>query len=672
MESEFKFRKFRLSNAFIDRYKDLQPKMDIVGLVVYYRTYSRYLESEGRGEHWYETVRRVVEGCINTQKKHCLDRHLEWKENLAQKTAQKMYDKIYNFKFTPPGRGLWMMGTEYVEKNGGAALNNCAGTTTEDIDVRKAYPFAWATDALMLGCGVSSDLKGANKITVKQPIIDEPYLYQIPDSREGWVNSIYMLLNSYFNGTPKIEFDYSLIRKNGEPIKGFGGTASGAEPLKSSHEKIAQLLNSKIGNKLSAVDIVDLYNFIASFVIAGNVRRSAMLMLGNKDDNDFIEMKNPDLYPFECMDRRWASNNSIEAVVGKTDYRKYVDNIVNAGEPGFVWLDNVKAYGRMIDPPDYADSDVVVMNPCAEISMSPYELCNIPEIYPSNHDTWEEFKDTVKYAYMYGKTVSLIETRWADTNKALLKNRRLGISQSGIVDAMKKHGRRTMLQWSDEAYKYIKELDKKYSDWFCVPRSRRLTATKPSGTISLLANVSPGIHYPHSEYYIRRIRISSTSPLCRILEDAGYHYDYDVVGRTDEEKQKTKVFAFPRKTENFDRSKEDVTIWEQVKNYVDYLRYWADNNVSITVTFKDEEIKEIPYVIEAFEDNLKSLSFLKLDTTTYQLMPYEKITKERYEEMWENIKPIDFKQINLYEHLSNKGESEVTERFCDGDHCSIS
>ena len=671
-ESEFKGKRFKLSENFIAQYTDRNPPMDIVGLVTYYRTYSRYIENENRNEHWFETVRRVVEGCYNTQKQHCITHHLEWKESKAQKSAQRMYDKVYNFKFTPPGRGLWLMGTNYIVERGGGALNNCSATTTEDIELRKAYPFAWATDALMLGCGVSSDLKGAGKMLVKQPK-ETKRVYQIPDTREGWVNSVYLLLNSYFNGSETIELDYSLIRPEGLPIKGFGGTSSGPEPLKTALERMRKLLDGRVGLTLSAVDIVDLYNHIASFVVAGNVRRSAMLMMGDSNDEDFIDMKNYEKYPEECMERRWASNNSIEVKVGKTDYKKYVKNIVLNGEPGFIWMDNVRKYGRMIDPPDYADMKACTLNPCAEISLEPYEQCNLVEVYPSHHDTYEEFEETLKYAYMYGKTVSLIETRWPDTNKVLLKNRRLGVSQSGIIDAFKKHGRRTMLEWCDKGYKRLRELDAEYSDWFCIPRSKKLTAVKPSGSISLLANVSPGIHYPHSEYYIRRIRISSTSPLCDILEEAGYKWNYEIIGRTEEEKRRTKVFEFPRHTENYDKSKADVSVWEQIKNCSDYLKYWTDNNVSITVTFKDNEIEEIPRAVEAFEDTLKSLSFLKLDQTAYKLPPYEEITKKQYEDMWKDIKPIDFKKINLFGVHSHPGKQtrEVEEKFCEGDQCQI-
>jgi hypothetical protein len=187
----------------------------------------------------------------------------------------------------------------------------------------------------------------------------------VPDSREGWVNSWSTLLNSYFKGKEEVEFDYSQIRAKGLPIKGFGGIASGPEPLIESHKQIRKLLNANIGKPISSTVIADLFNMIASCVVAGNVRRSAILLLGEADDDDFVNLKNPDKQNGEEMAAyRWSSNNSISARVNETDYSKFVDSIAINGEPGFVWLENCRKYGRMGDPPDYKDINVKGLNPC--------------------------------------------------------------------------------------------------------------------------------------------------------------------------------------------------------------------------------------------------------------------------------------------------------------------
>ena len=239
------------------------------------RTYSRKIEAENRNEYWWETVKRVVEGTYSIQKEHCTNLKLMWNNAKAQRSAQIMYDKIFNFKFLPPGRGLWMMGTDFVKQKGSAALNNCAYVSTEDIDVRGSFAFTWTMDALMLGVGVGFDAKGAGKMTIKQPKPDG--IFVIPDSREGWVESLGVLLDAFFHGRPLPEFDYSAIRPYGAPIRGFGGTASGPDPLKKMHENIKALLTSRIGEKLTSTDIVDIINMISVCVVAGTAIVTALI-----------------------------------------------------------------------------------------------------------------------------------------------------------------------------------------------------------------------------------------------------------------------------------------------------------------------------------------------------------------------------------------------------------
>jgi len=183
-----------------------------------------------------------------------------------------------------------------------------------------------------------------------------------------------------------------------------------------------------------------------------------------------------------------------------------------------------------------------------------------------------------------------------------------------------------------------------------------MTSIKPSGSVSLLPGVSPGIHYPHAEYYIRRVRIAKDSPLVQIMTDAGYEVE---VANTDE---KTSIISFPVHEDYFDKKKDDVSIWEQVKNCVDYQEYWADNNVSITVTFKKDEAKDIPSVLESFEDKLKAVSFLPISEHGYEQAPYEEISSDKYSEMVSKISKPDFGDL----FTSPEGE-----RFCDGDSCLV-
>jgi len=655
--------RFSLTDNFLEKYKEIIPDWGPLGEFVYLRTYTRIIEEEKRNEAWWETVKRVVEGSFNIQKDHCTKLRLPWKNAKAQRSAQIMYDKIFNFKFLPPGRGLWMMGTKFIEEKGGAALNNCAFCSTEDINVKGSFPFVFTMDALMLGVGVGFDTKGAGKITIKQPKNGEGVLdYTIPDSREGWVEALELLLDSFFYGKKLPMFNYDLIRPFGSPIKGFGGTASGPEPLKEMLDNIKILLDNRIGEELRSIDIVDIMNMIGVCVVAGNVRRSAEIAIGDYTDKEFVTMKDYNKHANEMKSHRWASNNSVFAEVGKTNYEQFIESIALNGEPGIVWLDNARKYGRLIDKPTWIDKHAMGVNPCGEQTLESFELCTLVETFPSRHESYEEYKETLKYAYLYAKSVTLIATHWEETNAIMMKNRRIGTSQSGIIDAFVKHGRRNIIQWCDDGYNYLKELDELYSNWLCIPRSNKITSVKPSGTTSQLPGVSPGIHYPHSEYYIRRVRVGKESPIVLPMQVAGYNIIPEIYG-TEETKKNTLVVEFPVHEEFFSRKKDDVTIWEQVKNAVDYQRYWADNNVSITVTFKKEEAEDIKRVLESYEDQLKAISFLPISDHGYELAPYEEIDEDTYKKMNKNIRKPDFSFITSV---------PIGEKFCDGDACELS
>jgi len=527
------------------------------------------------------------------------------------------------------------------------SLNNCGFASTEDINLKHSKAFEFVMDALMLGVGVGFDTKGAGKITIKQPK-EGNFEFQIPDSREGWVESLKLILEAYFLGKQVPIFDFTLIRHAGEPIRGFGGVASGPGPLKDMLKEIQKILQSRIGEKVTSVDIVDIMNFVGKCVVAGNVRRSAEIALGDPTDLDFVTCKQDEKALYS---HRWASNNSIFAVRG-LDYSFIANQIAVNGEPGILWLENAKAYSRMGDQPDFKDKKAAGVNPCGEQTLESFELCCLVETFPSRHDSYEEFQDTLKYAYLYSKSVTIVNTHWQETNAVMLKNRRMGISQTGIIEAFIKHGRRAVLEWCSRAYNYLQELDEQYSGWLCIPKSIKITTVKPSGTVSLLPGVPPGIHYPHSEYYIRRIRLSKNSDLIEHIKNAGYKIEEDSYSPN------TVVAEFPIHEKYFDRSKNEVSIWEQAANAIDYQARWSDNQVSITITFKEEEADQIEHVLQFCEDKLKSVSFLPIKEHGYKQAPYEEITKEQFEEMISKLKPFN---------LDETRDRAIGERFCDAD-----
>lgn len=1122
------YRRFYLSDSFISQFKDKQPNWGPLGYITYKRTYSRVKEDGTKEEYW-ETLKRVVEGVFNIQKQHVLSNGLHWDNARSQKTAQEMYHAMWEFKFLPPGRGLWAMGSDYVEERSAAALFNCAAVSTENINERGAEIFAFIMDALMLGVGVGFDTKGAEKIKIMQPSKSNG-IFVIDDSREGWVESVRLLINSFFTGLPLPKFDYSKIRSEGEPIRGFGGTSSGYKPLKELHEAIVEHLSDRDGEFITSTDIVDLENYISRCVIAGNVRRGAALALGDSNDTEFMELKHDQ---DKLYSHRYGSNNSISCDIGM-DYSIAVNNLLKQGEPGFQWLENARKYGRTQDevsdpfvcmtnpcvtgntivytadgrgnvpikllaeegkdvpvfcyddnrkivirymrnpritgfediykitlddgsfvevtgnhkilthkrsyveakdlrkgdslktltkyeasikdvfydansrsqnyfwlasgfkgvksehrliaefhnsspiPKGYVvhhkDRDALNNNPnnleimskkdhdelhgklmtgdnnpmrrakyewseekwktyrsniskatsgkangrylgvtndelkehaiiltkklkrrfstgdwreyardnglpidfskwrkdhlggilglakfaalscgydeflesdprtirsykqwtsegynceitgkgtiivkscedcgkrlelnyrrreqsickkcstirtnsnsahiqkrknsssktyenkrkifreqqldiftalkfdlertplkeewaaackemeitaeigrkgspfkswralkeeaelynhrvvsvertgkqtvyngtvdefhnffvggfegetknkkrkwlylnnlnCGEIFLESEELCNLCELFPAHHKSLEEFKRTIKLAYLYAKTVTLTKTHWPRTNATMLKNRRIGLSQSGIIQAFNRHGVREVLNWCDESYIYVRELDEKYSNWLCIPKSIKVTTVKPSGTVSLLCGATPGIHYPEAEYYIRRIRFSKNSELIPFIKKAGYHIEEDAyAGET------TLVVSIPVKEKYFIKSKQDVSMWEQLENTAKYQFYWADNAVSNTISVKPQEYSSIVPALELYEDKLKSVSFLPLNEHGYKQAPYEAITEEEYEAMIKDLSEIDFSQVNA--------EAEGV-KYCDGESCEV-
>ena len=534
------------------------------------------------------------------------------------------------------------MGTDVVhKKNLSAALNNCAFVSTEDMESNPTRPFEFLMDASMLGVGVGFDTKGRGKVSVLGPNDETPIKYVIDDTREGWVESVSMELKSYFGvkgvKQPRVEFDYSAIRPEGLPLKTFGGVSSGPGPLKDLHKSIAEVLDKRIGKTLDSRSIVDLFNLIGKCVVSGNVRRSAEIAFGEADDDEFLDLKNYEKNP-DRMAYCWSSNKSVFAQIGM-DYTNIANRLRDNGEPGLAWLENMQKFGRMADGPNWKDRRVKGGNPCLEHSLESYELCCLVETFPARHKSLEEYKRTLKFAYLYAKTVTLRMTHWPETNLVMLRNRRIGCSVSGVADFLGKHSLDELRIWLDEGYQTVQKWDEVYSNWFCIPRSIKTTSVKPSGTVSLLAGSTPGMHFPESRIYIRRMRMSKNDPLAKPLLAAGYSV-VPAIGQEDT----TVVAEIPIKLPEGVRVQSEVSMFEQLSLAAFMQRYWADNQVSCTVTFDPvTEGPQVKHALDYFQYQLKGVSlFPKQDYGRFPQLPYEAISEEVYEQMIKDIKPIVF------------------------------
>jgi adenosylcobalamin-dependent ribonucleoside-triphosphate reductase len=666
---------FKLTSDFVESYKTKPVPWgykdvagNSVGEITFLRTYSR-LKADGTKETWLDVCERVINGMYSLQKDHCKTNRLPWNDAKAQASAKEAFDRLFNLKWTPPGRGLWVMGTPLVnDQKNSAALQNCAFVSTNEMSKNNpAKPFAFLMEASMLGVGVGFDDKGADKgFDIYEPKGEQ--VFEIPDTREGWVDSTVALINAYLKpDQPNWVFNYDNIRPFGAPIATFGGTAAGHEPLLKLHEQIRKLFNGRAGNKVTRIDIADIGNMIGVCVVSGNVRRSAELLLGRIDDQDFLNLKNADRFPErnsydpENPGWAWMSNNSVETSVG-TDLSPIVDGIALNGEPGVIWMDVTRKYGRLADQPNNKDWRAAGYNPCAEQSLESFECCTLVETYLNRHDSLEDYKRTLKFAYLYAKTVTLLPTHWEETNAIMQRNRRIGTSMSGVANFADLNGLPELREWMDKGYNTIVNYDKAYSEWLGIRESIKTTTVKPSGTVSILSGESPGVHWtPGGEYFLRAIRFGNDDPMLSLFKMANYR-----VEPASENPTKTSVVFFPIKS-LAKRSEKDVSIFEKVSLAATAQRYWSDNSVSVTISFDvEKEIKDVGTVLHMYDGQLKTISFLPMGNHVYPQMPYSQISQEEYEQYAMELFPIDFKGI--YEGLAIDA---IGEAYCTTDACEI-
>ena len=639
-----------------------------VGEITFLRTYSR-LKEDGTKETWTDVCERVINGMYSLQKDHAKINRLPWSDAKAASSAKEAFDRLWNLKWTPPGRGLWVMGTPLVnEQRNSAALQNCAFVSTDSMNkINPAKPFAFLMEASMLGVGVGFDDKGADKdFVIYSPTEGDTYV--IPDTREGWVESVASLINSYLKPDTKSPvFDYSEIRPAGTPIKTFGGTAAGAEPLIRLHGHIRRIFDGRKEEKLTRVDIADIGNLIGVCVVSGNVRRSAELLLGRIDDETFLNLKNVEQFPERnSYDPKapgwgWMSNNSVEVSVGQ-DLSKIIDGIARNGEPGVVWMDVTRKYGRLKDGVNNKDWRVMGYNPCAEQSLESFECCTLVETYLNRHDSLDDFKRTLKFAYLYAKTVTLLPTHWEETNAIMQRNRRIGTSVSGVANFADTKGLPVLRQWMDSGYEVIKSYDKSYSEWLGIRESIKMTTVKPSGTVSILAGESPGVHWTvGGAFFNRAIRFANADPMLPLFKMANYR-----VEPANESPDTTSVVFFPVKSKAR-RSEKDVSIYEKMALAATAQRYWSDNSVSVTVSFDPEtEASSIGTALHMYDGQLKTVSFLPMMSDVYPQMPYTQITEEEYEQARMTLMPIDFSGV-----YAGMASDAIGEAYCTTDACEV-
>lgn len=656
------FFEMKEENKQLLHFKKTQFGYGAFGEFIFYRTYSRIKnESTNEQENWADCVIRVIEGVMSIRKDWYIKINVKWHEKKWQDFALRMAMAMFDMKWLPAGRGLWAMGTDYVYQRGSMSLFNCAATAFTNFP-KDAH---WLMDGLMNGVGVGFECKFRTPHKIYAPHGDTITVI-IDDSREGWCDSVQILLESYMcpNMQP-VKFDYSAIRPKGSPIRKFGGLASGPDPLCKLHNLIRRFCKQKFEDRMytDTQFIADIINNIGCCVVAGNVRRSAEIAVGMADDPVFVDLKNEELYP-ERQEWAWMSNNSIRLEENK-DFEllpEIAKRVIKKGEPGFINKINIERYGRVNKEHDFERYNLRkdkagLINPCGEIPLEDKELCNLSETLPTRCDTPDEWFAACRFALFYVTTVALLPTHRQETNVVIMKNRRVGV---GIVDVSgwkHKFGATKITKWMKEGYKCVRRFNKQLADEAGVPESIRVTTIKPGGTTPKLAGVTSGIGHPTFIYTIRRVRVQEGSPIEVLLKKA------NVPNEPDKVSDNTTVFEFPIK-QGPAKPATEVSLWEQAMNVVMVQREWADNAVSNTLYFKKEEEDDVEPVLAAIAPLTKSISLLPhTNQGVYEQMPEEGCTKEEYEKRLTEIREIDWTEL--------KGSHGIDEKYCRGDTCEL-
>ena len=419
-----------------------------VGYPVFKRTYARPVGE--RTEEWPETVERVIKAC---------NEQLGCDFNEAEQ--QDVRDIMLNLKGTVAGRFLWQLGTETVDKLGLPSLQNCAFVVVDE-EIR---PFTWAFEMLMLGSGVGFNIQKHNVDYLASPYknVEIKRLDQndadfiVPDSREGWVQLLKKVLEASFVTGKGFTFATHLIRSKGSPIKGFGGVASGPEDLVWGMMEINKLLNGKNGEYLTPTDCLDIMNIIGRIVVAGNVRRSAQIAIGDADDIEYLRAKRWDLG--NIPNWRAMSNNSVVCSNINDLPEEFWEGYKGNGEPyGLINLDAARRMGRTGET-QYPDPDVQGFNPCAEQSLANFETCCLAEVYLPNIESYAELKKVVRYLYRINKHSLAIKCAVEETEQIVHENMRMGIGVTGYLQATEEQR-----SWLSDCYVYIRAYDEDYSN----------------------------------------------------------------------------------------------------------------------------------------------------------------------------------------------------------------
>ena len=610
----------------------------ILSEITVHMKYAKYIPELQRRETWHELVTRNMEMHIRKYP------HLETE-------IKDAYEMVLAKKVLPSMRSMQFAGKSIeVSPN---RIYNCAYAPIDDYRVFGEIMF------LLLGgtgVGYSVQKHHVDKLPeVRKPNQNKTKRYLIPDSIEGWADAVKILMKSYFTGGPVIRYDFSDIRPKGARLVTSGGKAPGAQPLRECLVKVQGILDSvEDGQKLSPIQVHDIVCHIADAVLAGGIRRAALISLFSADDNEMIACKSGNWW--ETNPQRGRANNSAVLIRHRITKEYFIDlwkrvEASGAGEPG-IYLANDKDWGT---------------NPCCEIALRPYQFCNLTEINASDIESQEDLNKRTAAAAFIGTLQAgytdfhYLRDIWRKTTE---KDALVGVSMTGI-------GSGVVLKYDlTEAAEIAKSVNKQVAAAIGIKPAARVTTVKPAGTTSLTLGTSSGIHAWHNDYYIRRIRVGKNEAIYTYLQV----YHPDLIEDEYFRPHDTAVISIPQKApaEAILRNESPVDLLERIKKvHLEWVKPghisgMNTHNVSATVSIKEDEWDTVGEWMWENRDHYNGLSVLPYSDHTYIQAPFEDCTVEKYEELMRSLTEVDLtKVVELDDNTNLKGELACVGNACE-------
>lgn len=634
-----------------------------VGYPVYKRTYAQRLfpdDKDSPKEEFIDTLRRGINGI------------LEIGGAFTHDELETLAYYFYNLKCLPSGRGMWQLGMPTVKRIGGDSLQACWHVKMDD----PIKPFCFTLEELMLGGGVGFNILPEVVYSMPpvkySPIVTRTHEWDcdliVTDNREGWVELLRKVLDAHFYTGKDVAYNTDCVRDKGAPIKSFGGTASGPEDLVNGIAEICKILARRLNQKLRPIDVLDIQNILAMIVVAGNVRRSAQIACGSGQDREFLNAK---MWSSGRIPRwRQQSNNTcIESRIRDLhpDFWLGYETDPTTGYPygeayGLFNPSLSALYGRLADGSGYRpDPRVSGPNPCGEITLEPYECCNLGEIFLINLKNEGEFHVAAELMNKVQKTISCLPFLHEDTNKVVRENHRLGTGVTGFTAAHHLRDSRIF----NQVYRHIEETDKSYSALLGVKPSIKLTTVKPSGTLSKLANgCPPGANAAYAMFQILRITFASDNPMVEEYKRRGYKVEIkqNIDGSLD---YNSSLVVFPVRYPEGTATDATTSALDQMENQRFLQTYWSDNSVSMTVQYNEEEWPQCrKYLEDNYDDQIKAISFSR-HAHGFKQAPNEEVTQAEYEEYSKRVRPLTGMKDTFEEALIDGLED------CKGGSCGL-